>query len=890
MKGLRYILASMLGALLVLLIGGSWLAGASAELAAITGTLFSNGSFELGDYAQQNEPHDWQSGAFVPGPVFTWRDDIAQQGEKSVQITAGVANDAYWTQTVDVETNSTYFFSGWIKTENVVSTASSDPAGANLCVFGTSDHTAGLTGTNDWTFVSMLVETGGSTELTLCARLGYASDATSGTAWFDNLKFFKLDPNGPMPTWNVLVLVYQLTDFTYTDSGAVEHRVIASMTTNELQQAAQAAQDFVNTDVPALSSGHSQPQVTVRYPTQTINDLTPYNTDTWWLGSDDIAQDLDPAFDSVIVVWDSAGTNIKTGTPEDLSGGEYETLSPDRGTGQTYTLLTAGAALTPTQRNAFKFAYGGSLLNYFDAAGTAPKPKVDNDPGPSDYVNCDTGQPYVWQEETLTNPIPNSIFNNDSGFTHDYYSGMTALAGQPTECLGITPVAWAAGGPVAGPLFYDLEAQVIPTAQMGDPGTAVNYTLRLDNRGTVSDTYQISYSGNSWPVSGPAASPEIDPDQTWEAPVVVTIPVGTDALATDMLQIDILSDGDNGISGTLTLTTTANAIYSFNAAALSTELGGDPGTSVNYTLQISNTGNLTDSYDLVYNGNVWPTNGPAAVGPIAPDSSESIAVVVEIPSAVDGLDADNVSVTLTSQGNNALEQQIGLTTTANAHYDFTATADATMKSDDAGATVTYDIEITNQGNIADTYSVTYNGNTWPVSGAPAVGPIARGFTDTLQVEVEIPTTALGMETDQVDVLLTSQGDSATQQTLQLTTEANSYYGLELTPTNLDAMGLIGTTQHYQLTVKNVGNVSDSFTIETSNQQWDVQLPSEVGPLNPQQSVDMVILVTIPEDAADGEQDTVLITARSQGDPKKFGIAGITTTARWALHFFPAMFR
>ena len=58
---------------------------------------------------------------------------------------------------------------------------------------------------------------------------------------------------------------------------------------------------------------------------------------------------------------------------------------------------------------------------------------------------------YVWLDETDANPIPNSIYNNESGFTHDYYSGTTALATDPMHCLGITPSAWATGGPVSMP-------------------------------------------------------------------------------------------------------------------------------------------------------------------------------------------------------------------------------------------------------------------------------------------------------------------------------------------------------------------------------------------------------------------------------------------------------
>jgi hypothetical protein len=39
--------------------------------------------------------------------------------------------------------------------------------------------------------------------------------------------------------------------------------------------------------------------------------------------------------------------------------------------------------------------------------------------------------------------IPNSLYNNNSGFHHDILSGTIALSSDPTTCLGIPPHAWA---------------------------------------------------------------------------------------------------------------------------------------------------------------------------------------------------------------------------------------------------------------------------------------------------------------------------------------------------------------------------------------------------------------------------------------------------------------
>jgi hypothetical protein len=100
-------------------------------------------------------------------------------------------NDARWIQTVTVQPNTSYSLSGWIKTENVTPEGGGSPAGANLGLFGTWDHTNGLYGTNNWTYVSMQFNSGSNTTVTVACRLGYWSSMAMGTMWCDNVQ---LDP------------------------------------------------------------------------------------------------------------------------------------------------------------------------------------------------------------------------------------------------------------------------------------------------------------------------------------------------------------------------------------------------------------------------------------------------------------------------------------------------------------------------------------------------------------------------------------------------------------------------------------------------------------------------------------------------------------------------
>jgi hypothetical protein len=405
-----------------------------------------NSSFEDGVYDPAALPPEWAYIEWDPSGVPSWVDDEAHSGTKSVKIEAPIPNDAAWIQTANVQPDTLYFLSGWAKTDGVGHTVDTVDAGANFSILNTFTASPGLFGTQDWTRTGVLFNSGTSSQLGLAARIGMYSGTAIGTAWFDDVQLSPIVPVEPHPSWKILALIYDQTDFTHVDQNNVTHHYVAQMTQQEVLAATDVVTIFAEQDIPELTSGEMIPTLTIRYPTQPLTSLSPFG-DAWWPAPGDVAADRDPAFDAVIVIWDPRAVDLTTNLPQTLNNAAG--LTPAMGTGQTYTAVIFDAVVNYGHRNVLKHEFGHCITEFFDAAGTAPKPKVENHAVEGQYVHCGTGDAYVWVDESDANPIPNSIYNNASGFTHDYYSGTAALAGDPSTCLGITSDAWAHGGPVS---------------------------------------------------------------------------------------------------------------------------------------------------------------------------------------------------------------------------------------------------------------------------------------------------------------------------------------------------------------------------------------------------------------------------------------------------------
>ncbi|MGC9055362.1 MAG: alpha-L-arabinofuranosidase C-terminal domain-containing protein [Candidatus Saccharicenans sp.] len=142
--------------------------------------LLRNQSFEE---VQDGQPVGWRAVTYQGEANFKI-DKLSKSGQYSASISSVKGADASWSTIVQVKPFSTYRLTGWIKTKDLKSAGG---RGALLNIHGIEKmETKALTGTNDWTRVELILNTGLNDALQINCLFGGWGKVT-GEAWFDDI-------------------------------------------------------------------------------------------------------------------------------------------------------------------------------------------------------------------------------------------------------------------------------------------------------------------------------------------------------------------------------------------------------------------------------------------------------------------------------------------------------------------------------------------------------------------------------------------------------------------------------------------------------------------------------------------------------------------------------
>lgn len=182
--------------LIVMLIGAGLGWGAGAAAAEEAASLIVNGGAEL-SAGGTGQPEGWAQDVYAansdgsPLSTLTVGEDGGHTGEGYLRVASAGDNDARWTQTLTVETDTVYRLTGWVR----MTGGAADRTGGNLSVLGIAAPFPSVGDTaGEWREVEWYGKTGpAQTSLTVAARLGSYGSLNGGTADFDDIAFERVE-------------------------------------------------------------------------------------------------------------------------------------------------------------------------------------------------------------------------------------------------------------------------------------------------------------------------------------------------------------------------------------------------------------------------------------------------------------------------------------------------------------------------------------------------------------------------------------------------------------------------------------------------------------------------------------------------------------------------
>ncbi len=399
--------------------------------------------------------------------------------------------------------------------------------------------------------------------------------------------------------------------------------------------------------------------------------------------------------------------------------------------------------------------------------------------------------------------------------------------------------------------------RVITATQAAAPGSAVTYTLRLTNTTAATTTFDLETGSHQWPITvTPTQTMALPPGEVAVITVSVTIPHGvltTDFEALALVATAPLTPAERQYFALNTQVLPVYGLTLVPSSATSLAVGG---YTAAYTLHLTNTGNITDTYTFNVTQPSWPVDiVPAAMSVAAQQhASAQVSVTVPLTAAIGMSDTAHVI----AQGTDVVA--FSDLTTVIIGYGVALSPASASALIPIGQVATYTLQITNTGELTDTFVFTLSQGAWPAGVTPVTLTLTPQQQVAVSVSVTVPLTAAPGLSDTVRVSAQGTGSAVFS---DLTTIATGY-GLALSPASGSKTALIGQAATYTLYLTNTGNLTDAIVFDLSQNSW----PSSITPLTVtlamQQHAAVQVLVSVPLTAAIGLSDTVRITAQGTG--------------------------
>ena len=174
-------------------------------------------------YSEKNYG-EYSRAEFKPYTSAFLRDSkVTYSTGRSYKIESDKFNDALFFKKIAVKSNTPYKVTAMIKTENVITENSNSIAGAQICMYNTTECSKSVTGTSDWQKVEFMFDSKNRESVSIGFRLGGFDDNCMGTAWFSDIT---LEEGGRITedtNWSFACLIFKKIDVEVEINGEKEH-------------------------------------------------------------------------------------------------------------------------------------------------------------------------------------------------------------------------------------------------------------------------------------------------------------------------------------------------------------------------------------------------------------------------------------------------------------------------------------------------------------------------------------------------------------------------------------------------------------------------------------------------------------------------------------------
>jgi uncharacterized repeat protein (TIGR01451 family)/fimbrial isopeptide formation D2 family protein len=293
------------------------------------------------------------------------------------------------------------------------------------------------------------------------------------------------------------------------------------------------------------------------------------------------------------------------------------------------------------------------------------------------------------------------------------------------------------------------------------------------------------------------------------------------------------------------------------------------GVSENFTVTVTNTGNVDNTYDL-------NTGDDAGWSPTLENTSLTIparenrvtTLTVSIPNNENIVGTtDNIWVTATSHENSDVTDNDNCSLQALA-WGVQVQISPDYQENVRSENVTFTVTVMNTGNVADNFNLSWSDTeNWGgnISLLKSVLQIRGENENTTTLRVHIPENAVPGTEDNITVTATSRTDNTIKDNDSCTVRVTIARGVRVSISPGENSAFSGENVTFTVTVTNTSDNSDNYVLHASdNLRWGLSLAdNSMQNVAPGRSRTTKLTVSIPENAASDTRDVITVTTTSR---------------------------